>query len=98
MLSHYCAVPPNPVILPLPPPQYPKEILEFKYDPRRSIRGLHYDIQKGLVLKMDSINQIQLGTVYRGHRKLSDEEVLKHYNRIRIPQDYVEAHLKGGVR
>ena len=28
-------------------------------------RGLHYDVEKGLFLKVDSFHQIQLGTVYR---------------------------------
>ena len=55
-----------------------------------SIRGLHYDIEKGLLLKIDSINQIQMGTVYRGRQQLSDEEVLRRYNRRRIPQYYLD--------
>ena len=28
-------------------------------------RGLHYDVEKGLFLKVDSFHQIQFGTVYR---------------------------------
>ena len=45
------------------------------------IPGLHYDVRKGLFLKIDSSCQIQLGTVYRGKQKLEDEEVLKLYKR-----------------
>ena len=37
--------------------QYPKPILDIEYDPLGVIRGLHYDIPKGLLLKLDSINQ-----------------------------------------
>ena len=38
--------------------QYPKPILDIEYDPLGVIRGLHYDIPKGLLLKLDSINQV----------------------------------------
>jgi hypothetical protein len=42
--------------------------------------------------------QIQLGTVYRGRMKLSNDDVkMKYDNRIKIPQDYVDAGLKNGV-
>jgi hypothetical protein len=42
--------------------------------------------------------QIQLGTVYRGRMKLSNDDVkMKYNNRIKIPQDYVDAGLKNGV-
>ena len=74
--------------------QYPSDFKEFKYDPKMSIRGLHYDIEKGLLLKIDSINQIQLGTVYRGRQKLTEEEVLQLYKRRKIPQDYLDVSLK----
>ena len=43
--------------------------------------GLHYDVTKGLFLKIDSSCQIQLGTVYRGKQKLEDEEVLHLYKK-----------------
>lgn len=73
-------------------------IRDLEYEPSASIRGLHYDIEKGLLLKIDSINQIQFGTVYRGREKLENDEVLQIYKRRRLPQDYVDAHLKPGVR
>lgn len=38
----------------------------MEYRPEFAIRGLHYDIEKGLLLKLDSFLQIQLGSVYRG--------------------------------
>lgn len=46
--------------------QYPEEIRRLDYLPGFAIRGLHYDIEKGLLLKLDSFLQIQLGSVYRG--------------------------------
>ena len=77
--------------------KYPKVLLDLKYDSQSSVRGLHYDIEKGLLLKMDQFHNIQLGTVYRGMQKVEDEEVLQLYSRLKIPQDYVDAHLKTGV-
>ena len=38
---------------------------------------------------MDSFHQIQLGTVYRGKKKLDDETVLKLYKRRNIPVSYL---------
>ncbi len=78
--------------------KYPADILKVEYDPHGVIRGLHYDIEKGLLLKIDSINQIQPGTVYRGRMRLSNEEVKEIYTRFKIPQDYVDAGLRNGVR
>lgn len=58
------------------------------------MRGLHYDIQKGLLLKLDSFMQIQLGSVYRGRTKIPDSEVLKIYKNRIIPIAYVEGQSK----
>lgn len=49
-----------------------------------------YDIEKGLLLKLDSFLQIQLGTVYRGLTPVPDDEVLKIYRNRIIPVKYVE--------
>lgn len=58
---------------------YPKAVGKIVYDRKFAIRGLHYDVEKGLFLKVDSSHQIQLGTVYRGKQKLSNKEVLDLY-------------------
>lgn len=55
-----------------------------------------YDIEKGLLLKLDSFLQIQLGTVYRGLTRVPDEEVLNLYRNRTIPLAYVEGE-KGNV-
>ncbi|CAG2241314.1 5'-nucleotidase domain-containing protein 3,5'-nucleotidase domain-containing protein 2 [Mytilus edulis] len=60
--------------------KYPKDILKFEYSAEFAVRGLHYDIRKGLLMKLDSFHNIQLGTVYRGMQKVSDEEVIKLYD------------------
>jgi len=70
---------------------YPDTVGKLVYDPNFAIRGLHYDVEKGLFLKVDSFHQIQFGTVYRGKEKLSDEEVLSLYTRRHLPINYLEA-------
>lgn len=58
--------------------------------PNFAIRGLHYDIEKGLLLKLDSFLQIQLGSVYRGLTRVPDTEVLRLYKNRIVPIGYVE--------
>lgn len=53
--------------------------------PGFAIRGLHYDIEKGLLLKLDSFLQIQLGSVYRGLTPVSDAEVIRLYRNRVVP-------------
>lgn len=58
---------------------------------------LQYDIEKGLLLKLDSFLQIQLGTVFRGITPVPDDEVLKLYGNNRfIPIRQVEGE-RGSV-
>eukprot|EP00096_Caligus_rogercresseyi_P014433 TRINITY_DN6952_c0_g1_i1.p1 TRINITY_DN6952_c0_g1~~TRINITY_DN6952_c0_g1_i1.p1 ORF type:complete len:497 (+),score=70.45 TRINITY_DN6952_c0_g1_i1:114-1604(+) len=70
--------------------KYPKEFDKFEYDDKFIIRGLHYDIEYGLLLKVDSFHQIQLGSVYKGRRQLENEEILRLYNRRHIPLKRIE--------
>lgn len=70
--------------------KYPREIEQLKYISGFAVRGLHYDIEKGLLLKLDSFLQIQFGTVYRGLTSVDDEEVLRMYKNRIIPISYVE--------
>ncbi|CAG9859172.1 unnamed protein product [Phyllotreta striolata] len=74
--------------------KYPKEIAQLEYKPGFAVRGLHYDIEKGVLLKLDSFLQIQFGSVYKGLTPLSNEEVLKLYRNRIIPIAYVEGHTK----
>ncbi|XP_076262065.1 5' nucleotidase C isoform X1 [Rhynchophorus ferrugineus] len=74
--------------------KYPAEISKLEYKPNFAVRGLHYDIEKGVLLKLDSFLQIQFGTVYRGLTPLSNEEVLNLYKNRIIPIAYVEGHTK----
>lgn len=74
--------------------QYPAGIQSLPYRPDFTIRGLHYDIEQGLLMKLDSFLQIQLGTVYRGLTPLSDAEVLKIYKNRILSIAYVEGNSK----
>ncbi|XP_059190033.1 5'-nucleotidase domain-containing protein 2 [Centropristis striata] len=59
--------------------KYPEGIRKYDYIPNFTVRGLHYDIQKGLLMKIDAFHYIQPGTVYRGLSPVPDEEVLQLY-------------------
>ncbi|CAE1141987.1 unnamed protein product [Acanthosepion pharaonis] len=49
--------------------KYPDGLRKMKYDPNFAVRGLHYDVRKGLLMKIDSFHHIMLGTVYRSSNK-----------------------------
>ncbi|CAL8095148.1 unnamed protein product [Orchesella dallaii] len=70
--------------------KYPEAIRKLEYDPGFAVRGLHYDIKKGLLLKVDCFMQVQLGSVYRGLSAVKDEEVLELYGSRKIPVTYIE--------
>lgn len=59
--------------------KYPEGLRKYDYLPNFAIRGLHYDIHKGLLMKIDAFHYIQLGTVYRGLKPVPDEEVMDLY-------------------
>ncbi|RWS12067.1 nucleotidase domain-containing protein 3 [Dinothrombium tinctorium] len=69
--------------------QYPIGIHQLDYVPEFAIRGLHYDIENGLLMKIDSFHQIQKGSVYRGITKISDKEVEKIYGDLYISQSLI---------
>uniref|UniRef100_A0A4W6F4P4 5'-nucleotidase domain containing 3 n=1 Tax=Lates calcarifer TaxID=8187 RepID=A0A4W6F4P4_LATCA len=53
--------------------RYPEGLRKYEYIPNFAVRGLHYDVQKALLMKIDAFHYIQLGTVYRGlHPNMSD--------------------------
>lgn len=74
--------------------KYPKEIASLEYKPGFAVRGLHYDIEKGVLIKLDSFLQIQFGAVYRGLKPLANDQVLKLYKNRIIPIAYVEGSTK----
>ncbi|KAM5171430.1 5'-nucleotidase domain-containing protein 3 [Mantella aurantiaca] len=65
--------------------RYPSEIIKYEYNPNFAIRGLHYDVHKALLMKIDSFHYIQLGTVYRGFDVVQDSEVIEMYQGSHVP-------------
>lgn len=59
--------------------KYPSGLKNLEYLPHFPIRGLHLDIKKGWLMKIDSYHNIQMGTVYHGMNEISTNDVLKHY-------------------
>ena len=46
--------------------KFPRDLLSLKYNKDFCIRGLHYDVNRSLLMKVDAFNIIQQGSVYRG--------------------------------
>ncbi|XP_066447526.1 5'-nucleotidase domain-containing protein 3 [Eleutherodactylus coqui] len=65
--------------------RYPSELKRYEYDPNFAIRGLHYDVHKALLMKIDSFHYIQLGTVYQGFHVVPDCEVIDMYQGSHVP-------------
>lgn len=65
---------------------FPEQIRNLTYIPDFAIRGLHFDIEHGLLMKLDSFHQIQLGSVFHGLTPVADEKVLAIYNGPYIPK------------
>lgn len=70
---------------------YPSGLKDMPYDPSFAIRGLHFDLKHGLLMKIDAYSHIQLTSVYRGHTPVSTEEVLKLYGGTHIPAHFLES-------
>ncbi|VDK41732.1 unnamed protein product [Anisakis simplex] len=64
--------------------KYPRGLLSVSYDPKFAIRGLHYDVTNSCLLKLDSYSQIQNGTVYRGRKKLSRDDIINIYGSLSL--------------
>ncbi|XP_030588314.1 5'-nucleotidase domain-containing protein 3 isoform X1 [Archocentrus centrarchus] len=65
--------------------KYPEGLRKYEYIPDFAVRGLHYDVQKALLMKIDAFHYIQLGTVYRGLHPVPDEEVIAMYEGCHVP-------------
>ena len=78
--------------------QYPEEMVNFEYDPNLTIRGLHYDIKNGLLLKVNSVLQVQSDAVFRGRKKLSEGEVNKIYPAKRLTLEMLEPRNPAKMR
>ncbi|XP_061899054.1 5'-nucleotidase domain-containing protein 3 [Entelurus aequoreus] len=65
--------------------RYPESLRNYEYIPNFAVRGLHYDVQKALLMKIDAFHYIQQGTVYRGLHPVPDEEVIAMYEGCHVP-------------
>ncbi|XP_078530976.1 5'-nucleotidase domain-containing protein 3 isoform X1 [Lissotriton helveticus] len=65
--------------------KYPEELRKYEYNPHFAIRGLHYDVHKALLMKIDAFHYIQLGTVYKGLKVVPDEQVIEMYEGSHVP-------------
>ncbi|XP_038635945.1 5'-nucleotidase domain-containing protein 3 isoform X2 [Scyliorhinus canicula] len=68
---------------------YPEDLRNYDYNPNFVIRGLHYDVQKGIVMKIDAFHYIQLGTIYRGLSPVPDEQVIEMYEGTHVPLEHM---------
>lgn len=66
--------------------RYPKELLDdLVYDPNFVIRGLHYDIENQVLMKLDSFSVINTPGVYHGRSKMSMKQIERLYPTRNIP-------------
>ena len=77
--------------------------MKFAYRPGMGARGLHLDIERGWLMKVDSYHNIQLDTVYQSvrvaeigpfstltfQRDVPDDEVIAAHHGTRLPVDLV---------
>ncbi|KAK4295028.1 hypothetical protein Pmani_032386 [Petrolisthes manimaculis] len=78
--------------------RYPEGIRQLEYNHDFAVRGLHYDIERGLLVKMDQFQQLQTGSVFRGMTRLTHQEVFDIYHSRSLPLHYVEGHLRGDTK
>lgn len=77
--------------------RYPEELMHFTYSPDFVIRGLHFDVAKGYLMKVDAFHNIQLDTVHHGLTPICAEEVLKSYRGNHLPGTSLKQQLTPGA-
>ena len=55
--------------------QYPQEVNHLEYEEEFVVRGLHYDVDNGILLKLDEFNQVHSRYCYKGTKALSTEDI-----------------------
>ncbi|GFY61305.1 5'-nucleotidase domain-containing protein 3 [Trichonephila inaurata madagascariensis] len=78
--------------------KYPPGIKDLPYQPGFAIRGLHYDMQKGILMKLDAFHQIQFTSVYRGLTPLTKKEIIDIYKGSHISQELIRGSSRQGPR
>uniref|UniRef100_UPI00358FFBD5 5'-nucleotidase domain-containing protein 3-like isoform X2 n=1 Tax=Myxine glutinosa TaxID=7769 RepID=UPI00358FFBD5 len=78
--------------------KYPKELRQYEYRQDFAIRGLHYDVHKSLLMKIDAFHYIEPGTVHRGLSLVPHEEVQELYEGTHVPLEQMsDFYGKGSV-
>lgn len=73
---------------------YPKDLKDLEFDPTFAIRGLHYDVCTGWLMKVDAYHNIQLNTVYYGRKPLNDtNQVIEKHFGTHISPRYMQDNL-----
>jgi HAD superfamily 5'-nucleotidase-like hydrolase len=73
---------------------YPPLLLEKTYDPSFAIRGLHFDLRSGILLKLTFLGDVVSGAAYLGRRPLDDAALERIYPGMHIPQAELQSHFK----
>lgn len=75
--------------------KYPSLLHDYcTYDPNFAIRGLHYDMEKGYLMKLDYLLNIQLGAIYFGRRLVGKEEAIMAYGSLQLRESYANTNLR----
>eukprot|EP01133_Synstelium_polycarpum_P005918 gene5918-6850_t len=74
--------------------KYPANLKDLVFNPHFAIRGLHYDMSTGLLMKLDFLNNIQAGSIYYGRRSLSKDEIVSIYGSMQLRRSYCDSFLK----
>eukprot|EP00010_Vexillifera_abyssalis_P001467 CAMPEP_0201560034 /NCGR_PEP_ID=MMETSP0173_2-20130828/77884_1 /ASSEMBLY_ACC=CAM_ASM_000268 /TAXON_ID=218659 /ORGANISM="Vexillifera sp., Strain DIVA3 564/2" /LENGTH=554 /DNA_ID=CAMNT_0047974451 /DNA_START=48 /DNA_END=1708 /DNA_ORIENTATION=+ len=70
---------------------YPRFLSDaLRYDPSFPIRGLHYDLKHGHIMKLDYLLGIQKDAIYFGRQPVSERRVLECYGSYNLAHTYVE--------
>ncbi|KAL3311386.1 hypothetical protein Ciccas_010031, partial [Cichlidogyrus casuarinus] len=65
---------------------YPEALYHLRLNPKFAVRGLHYDIKRALLMKLDAFKNIQLDTVYHGLSQVAKDTVRELYQGDHIPK------------
>ncbi|KAJ2963030.1 hypothetical protein NQZ79_g2010 [Umbelopsis isabellina] len=73
---------------------YPKALKHLQFDSNFAIRGLHFDIENGWLMKIDNFANIQLSTVHVGREPIKDtNDVIEQHRGVHISPDYLQKNM-----
>eukprot|EP01096_Ripella_sp_DP13-Kostka_P002336 TRINITY_DN13147_c0_g1_i1.p1 TRINITY_DN13147_c0_g1~~TRINITY_DN13147_c0_g1_i1.p1 ORF type:complete len:608 (+),score=207.18 TRINITY_DN13147_c0_g1_i1:67-1824(+) len=73
---------------------YPPKLANVKYDPDFAIRGLHFDVRKGWLMKVDFVSNVDPHSVYFGRNQVPPEEVVDAYLGVHIDENYFAKNIR----